>query len=436
MPAHPQKLNPELTYYLFSGAAAMFNSIMFVTLIYFYYTVVKLNPLQLVLVGTVLETSVLIFEVPTGIIADAYSRRLSIIAGMLILGLSFFVVSMVRTFELVLLMQVVSGLGYTFLSGATDAWLADEVGENRVGPIYLRAGQIERLAAIVGIGGSAVLSNLAVDLPLRVGGWLYILLGVALMRFMPENGYHPAPRDPAEARGLPAMLAAFREGLHTIRGRPILLTLVVVNFFIGAASEGFDRLKDAHLVENFSFPTLGSLEPVVWFSLLSLAGSLFSLFTTELFRRKLETPGKKTTATLKILLILNSLAAACVVGLGLAGNFPLAVACLLLRSAVYALLDPLYTTWLVQNSASRVRATLISMTGQTNALGQILGGPGVGWVGSFISLRAAMVTTGLLLMPISAVYARLLYLHSGPQAEDLLDADNQTPESSPTAEKN
>ena len=399
------RLKPEITYYLLSAFSAMFNSIMFVTLIYFYYTVVKLNPLQLVLVGTVLESSVLILEIPTGMIADTFSRRLSVILGMLVLGLSFFFVSMARSFELVLFLQVVSGLGYTLLSGATDAWLADEVGEKQLGPIYLRAGQIERLAALLGIGLSALLSNVAVDLPLRTGGILYFLLGGFLILFMPESGFKPAVSTTGAAKGLTTMLTAFREGVSTMRSRPILMTLVVVNFFIGAASEGFDRLKDAHLVENFTFPALGEVQPVVWFSLLSLAASLFSLLTIEIFRRRLEHISQDPGSMPKVLLILNTISAASVVILGLAGNFPLAVACLLLRSAVNALLEPLYTTWLVQNSASRVRATLISMTGQTNALGQILGGPGVGWIGSAISLRSAIVTTGLLLTPISAVYS-------------------------------
>src|SRR5205814_7091748 len=45
-----------------------------------------LNPFQLVLVGTVLETSAFFFEVPTGVLADTYSRRLSIIIGIFLLG--------------------------------------------------------------------------------------------------------------------------------------------------------------------------------------------------------------------------------------------------------------------------------------------------------------------------------------------------------------
>lgn len=415
------KFNPEQIYYILTGGMSLFNAVMFVVLTVYYYSVVGLNPFQLVLVGTVLELSCLLFEVPTGLVADTYSRRLSVILGMFILGGSFIFIGLMHTFVGVLIGQVISGLGYTFLSGATDAWLADEVGEEKVGAIYIRSGQIGRVTSLVGMVINAALASVVIFLPIVVGGVCYLLLGAFLSVYMPETTFQPRRREAGEPAGLPEMFSAFREGAGVIRGRPVLMMLMLVNFFIGAASEGFDRLGDAHLVANFTFPVLGALKPVVWFSLLSIAGTLISLLATELFRRRLETVSRSAPAMARVLLALNTLSAVCVVGFGLAGSFPLAVAVLLLRDAANALLDPLYTAWLVQNSSSRVRATLLSMTGQSNALGQIVGGPGVGWIGSAVSLRAALVAAGLLLSPISFVYARAI--RSG-RLEPTLAADS------------
>ena len=42
-----------------------------------------LSPLQLVLMGTAMEAAVFVFEVPTGVVADTYSRRLSLVIGYL-----------------------------------------------------------------------------------------------------------------------------------------------------------------------------------------------------------------------------------------------------------------------------------------------------------------------------------------------------------------
>ena len=89
-------------------------------------SVVGLNPLQLVLVGTVVEASYFLFEIPTGVVADVYSRRLSILIGLVLTGISFIVVGAIPHFDTILLAQVIWGMGATFLSGATQAWIADE----------------------------------------------------------------------------------------------------------------------------------------------------------------------------------------------------------------------------------------------------------------------------------------------------------------------
>jgi MFS family permease len=82
------------------------------------------------------------------------------------------------------------------------------------------------------------------------------------------------------------------------------------------------------------------------------------------------------------------------------------MACLLLRSGLFAVIIPISTTFQVQNTPAHIRATVISMTGQSNAFGQVLGGPTVGWIGTAFSLCAAIVSAGLLVAPISALYAR------------------------------
>ena len=54
-------------------------------------TELEMSPLELVLVGTVMELSIFVFEVPTGIVADTTSRRLSIVIGNVVMGIGFIV---------------------------------------------------------------------------------------------------------------------------------------------------------------------------------------------------------------------------------------------------------------------------------------------------------------------------------------------------------
>ena len=78
------------TVYLLTVAINAFRERLTYTVLAVYYvTAAGVDPLQLVLVGTVLEAAYLLFEIPTGVIADVYSRRLSIILGYLIVGVAF-----------------------------------------------------------------------------------------------------------------------------------------------------------------------------------------------------------------------------------------------------------------------------------------------------------------------------------------------------------
>lgn len=394
----------EQVYYILGMISTLADNVMFTVMSVYFVTTVRMNPLQLVLVGTALEGTVLLFEVPTGVVADTFSRRLSVQIGMAILGVGFLVVGAVPHFPVIVLAQVVCGLGYTFLSGALDAWLADEVGEQRVGRVYLRGGQLNRLAGLVGTGLSVALASWRLNVPLLVGGTLYAGLALFLLRVMPEQHFRPAPR--AERTTWQHLGTTWRGGTRVLHHRPLLLTLLVIGLFAGAASEGFDRLGEAHLLQNFTFPSLGALQPVVWFGLLNVMGSLVSLGVTEGLRPRLETASRRPATLARILLACNTLTVAGALGFALAGNFWAAVAALLAKRTVGALSTPLYNTWLVRQIDPQVRATVLSMISQSDALGQVLGGPGLGAIGTAVSLRAALVTAGALLAPISGLYVR------------------------------
>ena len=68
-------------FYLFNGISTFCFTLTFTVNLIYMATVVGLSPLQMVLVGTVLEISAFVFEIPTGIVADLYSRRVSVIIG-------------------------------------------------------------------------------------------------------------------------------------------------------------------------------------------------------------------------------------------------------------------------------------------------------------------------------------------------------------------
>jgi MFS transporter, DHA3 family, tetracycline resistance protein len=359
-----------------------------------------LNPLQLVLVGTILELTAFIFEVPTGVVADVYSRRLSVILGVALLGLSFLLEGLFPLFGVILAAQVVAGIGYTFLSGADSAWIADEVGEARVSELFLRAAQVGQVAGFVGIGAGVGLASLGLQLPFFVAGGLFLGLAGFLLLVMPETGFAPAPRS-ALGSGW-ALSEQLASGLEAVRVKPLLITMLAIAGFFGMASESFDRLWQLHFLTNFSFPALGGLKPVVWFGIVSAIAVLVGILAVEVARRVVAGGHLPLVRALFAVNAALTLAVAC---FALADNFTLAVACYVAATTMRRLHDPLFHAWINQGLSSRVRATVLSMAGQMDALGQILGGPLLGLIATAYSLRPALAA--LVLLPAVLLYLRV-----------------------------
>src|SRR5688572_24325886 len=189
------KLNPKFVYFFIEFSASAFFAMMFVVTSLYEATVAGLTPVQLILVGTALELSAFVFEVPTGIVADVYSRRISIIIGYVLMGLGFLVEGFFPAFLPILLAQIIWGLGYTFTSGATQAWISDEIGEDDANKLFLRATQIGLFASLIGMGLAMLVGANNVALPIQVGSLGVILIGILLMVIMPETGFHPTPRS-------------------------------------------------------------------------------------------------------------------------------------------------------------------------------------------------------------------------------------------------
>ncbi len=399
-----------LTVYLAMQASnALFFSLIFTAQLVYYVERVRPDPLQMVLVGTILEGTVFLCEIPTGLLADLKSRRLSIIVGYALMGLGFFVEGAVPTFGAVAATQVLWGLGYTFTSGATQAWVADELGEERVGSAYLRAAQARQPARVVGILGAMALGSLASNLPILLGGGLLMALAGWMALAMPEEGFHPAPHKGAALRSLNTALAEMgrtaRDAATLVRAQAVLGLILAIGLFYGLYSEGYDRLWNLHLLRDIGLPAWAGFSPMVWMGLIALGGVGASLAATEWARRRVD-----TTRDAHLTRALALGAVGIIAGLtsfGLARRFWLALPLIWAVGGLRALTGPLQDAWLNrQITDSQVRATLFSVGGQADAIGQVVAGPAMGLIGKYLSAGAALVASALLLSPVLPLYAR------------------------------
>ena len=389
------KLNARFVYLFIEFSASAFFSMMFVVTSLYEATIAGLTPVQLILVGTTLEVSAFLFEVPTGIVADVYSRRLSIIIGYLLMGVGFLIEGFFPAFLPILLAQVIWGLGYTFTSGATQAWITDEIGEDDANKLFLRATQVGLFASLIGMGLAMLVGANDVALPLQLGAVGVILIGVTLMVIMPETGFHPTSRE--DRNTWEHMWHTFKQGVATVRATPRLVNIVFIGLFYGIYSEGFDRLWVKHLLDAFELPIIFGNNQVAFFAALRVAGTILTILAVRFVEKRVDS--SSPLAIGRAVLIVTGGISIAMFGFALSPFLALSLILYLVIDALRDVHIPLQTAWINQKLNSKVRATVHSMFGQVDAIGQMMGGPIVAVIAAFGSAAASLVTSSLLLTP-------------------------------------
>ena len=411
------KRHPLAIYLTLEGALALLMALYGTVTTVYRVQAAGLNPLQLTLVGTALEGSIFVLQIPTGALADVFSRRASVTLGVALTGAGFLLEGLIPRFGPILLAQVLWGAGYTFISGAEEAWISDEVGVERANRAFLRAQQAGLLAGLVGVAGSVALASVRLNLPLEVAGALSLALAVGVAIVMPESSRQRAdPSEPRVARAARMRLAevgaTLRVSWRRLRTRPTIRLILGALIFLGMGCEGFDRLGDAHLLLDTGLPPLGPFQPVVWFGVFSASIMLLGLAATEVARRRVDMNSHRSLAS--ALFTLTAAIAAGIIVFGLAGGFALAVGAYLAINVLRRVFGPLSIAWLNQSAEPQTRATVLSLHGQADALGQIACVPIIGAIGSAVSLPAALVVSGLALTPALAFFARAIRQPQAP----------------------
>ncbi len=393
---------PSALFIALKGATSFCAALAYTVELIYFAQVVHLNPLQLVLAGTAHHLVGFLMQAPTGAWADVYSRRWAIVLGMAIAGAGLLLEGSVPLFAAVLAAQALIGLGLTLTDGADTAWIADEIGVERAGPLYLRATQVGWLATLPGIALSAGLGSVRLGLPIVASGALYLLLAAAFAMQMPERGFTRIAQNKASAsRELWRKLGG---GLHVVLASPTLLTILATGIAFSAYFEGFGQLWQYHLLHTFVFPPLDGFKPIIWFGVIETGITLTNIAGIELAKRQVSTISHRSVAW--ALLLVNGLALAGALGFALAGQFLLAVAFLWLLTAATGPHRPLRQAWINQHTESGVRATVLSIEGQLTALAAIVGGPLIGMAATAYGTRLALAAASLVLAPALVLYAR------------------------------
>ena len=337
------------------------------------------GPLTLALVGTTLEITYSLAEVPTGVIADRYGRRRSIIIGLVVLAAGFCLTA-VPQLAIVLAAQVLFGVGWTCLSGADVAWITDEVGEDAARPLYAAGTRAELLGSVAGITVGAGIGQLSLWLPLIVAGAVFVGTAAWLALRMPET----APRLTHEERL--TVTETLRRTRASVRARPVVAVALAMMVAAGLGGEGVDRLWQFHLVGDRA----GEASTIFAVAALFAAGLLAGAGAAAYVGRHLENDDPQLVR--RLLALANAGIAGSVLLLAIA-PWPVAAAALIVTNALRHGCEPLVTAWVNRGADPAARATLNSLVGQAESLGEVAGGPLLGGIGSIAGTPAALMVS-------------------------------------------
>ena len=333
----------------------------------------------------------LVFEIPTGVVADTLGRRASFLIGTVTLAattiLYWFMWVWQAPFWAWAVVSVLLGLGFTFFSGAVDAWLVDALAATgytgSLETVFGRAQIVGGIAMLTGsvLGGViAQLSNLGVPFLVR-GGILLVMffLAALLMRdlgFTPERGLGP----------ITATRNVFRASLtYGLGNAPVRWLMLASPFTAGVGIYVFYALQP-HLLNLWGDPEAYSIAGIAAALLAgsSIVGGALAPWVRRRFRRRTST-----------ILLATVASAAVLIGLGFATEFWVAVALVAVWGIVSAIDDPVQRAYLNDMIPSKQRATVLSFNSLLGSGGGVVFQPVLGRTADIGGYPASLLVSGV-----------------------------------------
>jgi MFS family permease len=315
-----------------------------------------------------------IFEVPTGVVADTRGRRFSFLLGAATLLLATLLYLVMWNIKAPLLGWAVSsillGLGFTFFSGATEAWLVDALGSTGytgdLEGVFGKAQTVGGVAMLTGSVGGGLIAQ-ATDL-----GVPYILraamLGVTLVIafwFMHDLGFTPK-RGVSTAKAVREVVTGAVDG--GLRNPPVRWLMLAAPFSVGVGFYAFYALQP-YLLQLYGDPQAYGIAGLAAALIAGaqIAGGLLVSRVRRLFSRR--------THALILGGVLN---VGLLVLIGVTNNFAIALVLLAAWALIFAFEMPLRQAFVNGLIPSEQRATVLSFDNLMGSIGGVVAQPALG----------------------------------------------------------
>ncbi|MDH4139650.1 MAG: MFS transporter [Coriobacteriia bacterium] len=375
-----------------------------------------LNIFQVMVVNATFSVGQMIFEVPTGVIADTVGRRASFLLGIstLVVSTLLYVASAMFEWGLPGFMgaSVLLGLGFTFQTGAVDAWLVDALDfsgyPKRKEEVFARGGMVNGIAMLGGTVLGGFLGQLDLTTPYLVRSGLLVIALVFVAVYMRDIGFEPRQLKlstfGAETRKI--FDAGVRYGWRNPVVRPLLFT---------SAVDGLLMWYLFYAAQPYALEILGR-EDLIWVAagitaLFGLSGVVGNTLVGPLTRTRL---GEDLPRVLAVMAGGMSGAAVLIGVVGLLarsngagiGWFVALAVLFAVYGVMYGVLMPCRQSFINAHIPSAQRATVLSVDSFFVDTGAALGQPGLGFVAQRSGKALAYVFGGFLYGAAAPLYLR------------------------------
>jgi MFS family permease len=428
-PEAPTTVGVARTYYALNGLFTLAASIIWGVNTLFLLDA-GLDIFWVFTVNATFSTGQIIFEVPTGVIADTIGRRASFLIGIgaLIIATLGYVGSSVFHWGLpgFILFSILLGFGFTCQTGAVDAWMVDALDATGYSGskdrIFARSGIFMGIAMLVGTLGGGLLGQVSLTIPYYVRTGLLVGVFVVTFAFMHEIGFKPRAlqlsRFGEESRKI--FDTGITHGWRHPVVRPLLFTSLVTGLLVWYLF---------YASQPYALELLGR-ENLVW-----VAGVITALFAVSgiagntLVRRVSHTRWGKRPA--RVLTWTAFGMAVCATGLGVVGlvlgsaslaGFVVVVVLLIAFGLLNGLLGPIRQAYINENIPSAQRATVLSFDSFFGDIGGVVGQVGLGYAAQVASKAVAYTIGGVVYFAAAPLY------HRAGKASDQLAAQGIAPD--------
>jgi MFS family permease len=337
------------------------------------------------------SAGMVLFEVPTGVVADTLGRRVSFLLSLTVLAVTTLLYVALAAVEggvvAFALVSVGMGLGFTFYSGAMEAWLVDALAvtghTGALDAVFARGQQITGAAMLVGTVGGGLLGQVDLALPYLVRSALLAAVFAVAFVVMHDVGFTPRRVTVNELPGEVARNA--RAGVaYGWAQRPLRLLMLASCVQLGFFAWAF------YAAQPYLLDLLSS--DAVWLAgLVSAAIAVSTIAGNQLVELVSRGCGRRTT----LLLGAAAVETCAAVALGLVSSFWAALPALLLVTGAMGVTSPVRQAYLHQLVPSEQRATVVSFDSMVSNTGGVAGQIGLGALGESRSIGSAFVVGGL-----------------------------------------